>query len=851
MKILRIVLLLVLVIVAVVLIGGAYLYNDWTRGVLAQTAGELRVAGLRDRVEIVRTDFGIPHIYANNAYDLLFAQGYTQAQDRWWQMEFWRHIAAGRVQELTGRTDSVMGTDLFTRKSGWYEAAERDWNSYNEEARSYIQAFVDGVNAYISGRAPGDLAFEYNVLGLTGVSFTVEPWSPVDTLAFAKIMAWDLGGNRSNELTRMTLYELLGQELTDLFVPAFGFDMMPTIIWPDEIPTPAPTSSQSSPRTITASRLGEAQALADILPRNFVFGEADVVGSNNWVVSGAMSASGMPLLANDPHLGIQMPSIWYEVGLHCNTLSQECPFNVVGFTFAAAAGVVIGHNDNIAWGVTNMGSDSQDVYRIRVNPDNPLQYEWNGAWRDMTVRDEIIRFGDGGELSFQVRETHLGPILNDNTYDPETEQLSGFNNENPMAIRWSAIDPNAPSQLLQAIVGINRASNWEEFRAALQHWDEAGQNVIYADIQGNIGYQSTGRIPMREPEHDGCTPVDGWTDAFEWRGYLPFEYLPTLFNPERGYITTANQAIVPEAYYAYLQQELGPGTYTITQDWDYGYRGMRINQLIEVLAPHSAETFAQIQGDNMLLSAEQIMPYLAALSFSDAALTEARDWLLTWDYQMHMDSAQAALYGEFWRALVNAVFPDQTDGSTLSSGGSLAMWTIYLLLEQPDNAWWDDLSTTDAVETRDAILARAFEQGYAALLAAQGASRDNWRWGVLHTSTFVSNPLGLSGIDLIENYVNRGPFDTSGCSACVNAASWDVSADLTVVALPSMRMIVDLSDLSASQTIHTTGQSGHPASENYNNMIDLWRSIQYHPMLWTREQVSGDANSTLVLVPAQ
>jgi penicillin amidase len=375
---------------------------------------------------------------------------------------------------------------------------------------------------------------------------------------------------------------------------------------------------------------------------------------------------------------------------------------------------------------------------------------------------------------------------------------------------------------------------------------------VYADVDGNIGYQSTGRLPIRAADHSGLVPVDGTTDAYERQGYLPFEYMPSLFNPERGYISTANQAIVPPEYNAYLSQELDEdATYSIGIDWDYGYRGARINQLIEELAPHTPETFMQIQGDNMLLSAAEVVPYLETLTFEDAALSDARDWLLTWDYQMHMDNPQAALYAEFWMHLVNNVFPDQTDGESGSSGGSRTMRAMVLLLEQPENLWWDDLSTTDVVETRDDILMRSFSEGYAAVAAALGSDRNSWRWGALHTSIFVSNPLGLSGIDMVESMVNRGPVFTSGCSSCVNATGWNVSQGLEVTSLPSMRMIIDLGDLSASQSMHTTGQSGHPFSAQYENMIDPWRNIEYHPMLWTREQVSAVAASTLVLLPGE
>jgi penicillin amidase len=850
MKILRIVLLVILVIVAVVVLGGVYLYNDWTRGVLPQHSGELTVAGLNDRVEIIRDGLGIPHIYASTSHDLFFAQGYTQAQDRWWQMEFFRHIGNGAIQELTGQSDSLTSTDVFIRTIGWRRSAERDLAALDEETTGYLQAFADGVNAYIGSRAPGDLAFEYNVLGLTGVSFNIAPWTPVDTLVFAKIMAWDLGNNRDRELERTALYDTIGQEMTDFYIPAYPYDQHPTMIHGDELPADAETSLEKSPEISAGDAISTIMAGNVPIDTSFIFGHGSGIGSNNWVVSGSLTESGSPLLANDPHLGIRMPSIWYEIGLHCQPLGDTCPFDVIGFAFAQSAGVIIGHNQNIAWGITTLNLDLQDTYRITVNPDNPLQYEWNGEWRDMTTYDETIQYGDGGVMTIQVRETHLGPILNDNRIDPDTGEPTGFNNENPLALRWVGLDN---SSLFKSVLMVDRASNWDEFREALQYWDIAPQNFVYADVEGNIGYQSTGHMPYRVENHSGLTPVDGATDAFEWQGFIPWDYMPNLYNPERGFIVTANEALIAPEYYDWLTTQLGEGNnYVFSQDWDYGYRSQRINDLIVELAPHTAETFAQIQGDNLNLSAQELVPFLAELQFDSADVASARDWLLTWDYRMDMDSPQAALYAQFWMRLVNNLYDDQLEAAGYNpDDGGRGQWVTLQLMSEPDNVWWDNITTEGIVETRDDILARSLTEAYSNTVAALGSNRDTWRWGALHTSTFVSTPLGESGIDLIEGYVNSRPAETSGCGDCVNATNYVAArSDATVNWIPSMRMIIDLSDLTLSQTMHSTGQSGHPASNHYADMIDSWRNIQYHPMLWTREQVDGAAAQTLVLNPS-
>ncbi|MCL0084198.1 penicillin acylase family protein [Dehalococcoidia bacterium] len=850
-KILRIVLLVVGVVVVLALIGGYAFFYDLTRGPLPQHDGELRVAGLIDTVEILRDQWGIPHIYARNMYDLFFAQGLTQAQDRWWQMEFWRHAGSGRIGELVGKSDDTLQADIFIRSVGWRRVAEQEVELYDEETIAQLQAFADGVNAYIMGRDPGDLALEYSILGLIGINFEIKPWTPADSLVFAKIMSWVLGFRRCEEETRATLYELIGEEMTDQWImPPWPFGKKPTIVQPEDLSITEASLISSLDRP-PATRGSNALTAKSILPdMSLVFGQGYGIGSNNWVVSGDLTESGMPLLANDPHLGIQIPSIWYQIGLHLRPANGESPFSVTGFTFAATPGVVIGHNGYIAWGVTNVGPDVHDLYRIRINPDNPLQYEWNGKWRDMTLHEETIFFGDGQEpITILVRETHLGPIINDNQMDEETGKILGFNNEDPLALRWTALEPGT---LVRAIVELNKATNWEEFRSALQYWDVPGQNFVYADVEGNIGYQMTGRIPIRAENHSGLLPAPGWTDEFEWQGFIPFELLPRIFNPERGYIVTANQAIVPLEFYDQLARQLGvrPDQVIISHEWNYGYRAQRIVEMLEEKAPHTIASFQSILGDNKLISAEELMPYLAGLRFDNPELANARDWLLEWDYRFDIDSPQAALYAQFWARLMHYLFIDQLGEDVQVRGGSREIWATFLLMEQPDNAWWDYIATEEVVETRDDILIRSFSEGYANTVAALGKNRDDWRWGELHTSYFVSTPLGMSGIGLIEDMVNRGPFATSGSTGTVNNTVWDAGAgDFSVSALPSMRMIIDLADLSQSVAIHTTGQSGHPYSRHYDDMIDTWLNMEYNPMLWTREDIEAAAVNRLILHP--
>lgn len=804
--------------------------------------GELRVSGLNDTVEILRDEWGVPHIYASNTHDLFFAQGYTQAQDRWWQMEFYRHTGYGAIQELTGRNNGLMGTDYFLRVLGFRQVVEREiTENISPENLEGLQAFADGVNAYILNREPAALAIEYTVLRLNGVTIEVQPWTPADTLIWAKMMSLDLAGNRSTELQLSRAAGQLTEAMIADWRPEFAFGEKPTIVQPEDLPMIEPMLP-----TTGTDEVGIAGINA-VIPEDqlALLGHATGIGigSNNWVTGGSMTASGMPLMANDMHLGIQMPSIWYEIGLHCQPITAECPFNVAGFTFSTSALIVAGHNDSISWAYTNVGPDTQDLYQIRVNPENELQYEWNGEWREMNVREETLRFGDGSEpIVFQVRETHLGPIM--------TDSLDGFNNDVVLALHWTALQPGT---LYDALYQLNLAQNFEQFRDALRQWDTPAQNIIYADVEGNIGYQTPGNIPIRAPGHSGELPVPGWTDEFEWRAYIPFDYLPMIYNPERDYIATANQALVPPEYYAYLalelEEEFGEGAnYVISRSWAQGYRGERIVTLLEELTPHNFGTFRQIHGDNYDGSAAEIVPFLANIQIDDAELSEVRDWLLEWDYHFDMDSPQAALYANFWARLVQNLYNDQLVG--FSQAGGTEWRATYLLMQDPDNIWWDDVSTDGIMETRDDIVLRSLEEGYAAAVETLGEDRTAWRWGTLHTLTYVSNPLGMSGVPLIENRVNRGPVEVAGTAAAVNSTRYSVpSGNFTINAGPAQRAVYDLSNWDSSYAVITNGLSGHPDSDHYDDMIDMWRQIDYHPMLWSRERVEAAAVERLTLTP--
>jgi penicillin amidase len=797
-----------------------------------QTDGEIQLSGLDGPVNVYRDYMGIPHIYAASLHDLFMAQGYVHAQDRFWQMDFWRHTGSGRLSEMFGETQ--VETDAFLRTLGWRQVAEQELASYDPESVAILNAYAEGVNAYLADHQGTAISLEYGILKILTPGYKPEPWTPVNTLTWGKAMAWDLGGNMVNEIERAILLKTLTPEQVAELFPAYPADH-PVIVPEMGQAAAIPSTVRSLPNLDWASVERRFSALDALLGPS-----GAGIGSNSWAVSGSLTASGMPLLANDPHLSIQMPSIWYQIGLNCRPVSAACPFEVAGFSFAGVPGVVIGHNQNIAWGFTNTGPDVMDLYIEKINPDNPSQYEYNSQWVDMTLRTETINVGGGEPVPLTVRSTLHGPIISD-VYG----KLTDFNTkagvtlpENyAISLRWTALEP---STNFPAIWGFDKAANWEEFRQAASKFNAPAQNLLYADVQGNIGYQMPGNIPIRK-NGDGTLPVPGWTDEYEWTGYIPFDELPYVFNPSKGYIVAANNAVVGTGY-----------PYLITKDWNYGVRANRIVNMIEnAPGPIDITYIQQMQGDSYEANAATFVPLQMQLNLQPGTPNQAiaLDLLKNWDYQARMDSAPAAVFEVFWKNLLADTFNDDLPKDYWPKGDSRWNEVMRNLAKQPDNFFWDDKATTDRVETRGDIITRAFTEAVAEVEQLQGKDSAKWNWGDLHTATFVNQTLGKSGIAPIEALFNRGPFPVSGGKELVNATGWNATLGYSVDWLPSMRMIVDLGDLRSSITVHTTGESGHAYHPHYIDMADMWRNIQYYPMLWNEQAIVANTEAHLQLLP--
>jgi penicillin amidase len=841
--------LVVLVSILVVLsVVGGLVGNEAIQRSFPQTSGEIKLAGLNGPVDVYRDKMGIPQIYAGSLHDLFMAQGYVHAQERFWQMDFWRHIGSGRLSEMFGK--SQVETDSFLRTLGWRQLAEQEWAGLDPESKAILSAYSDGVNAYLNEHSGMALSLEYGVLGLLTPSYKPEPWTPINSLTWAKAMAWDLRGNMDEEIERALLLKTLTPAQVDELFPQYPADH--PLIVPD-LAAQGSNAGGRAPGAVEGVRAISGDQLAGLQARlmtmDSLLGRADTgIGSNSWAISGRLSATGKPLLANDPHLAIQMPSIWFQIGLHCLPKSVACSYEVAGFSFAGVPGVIIGHNERIAWGFTNTGPDVMDLYIEKINPNNPNQYEVDGKWVDMAVRSETIAVGGGDSVQLTVRSTRHGPIISD-TYGPLEDKVdptaTPFKDATGLklpehyaiALRWTALEPG---NVFQAVWGFNKAQNFDEFRQAAHKFVVPAQNLVYADVDGNIGYQMPGSIPIRK-HGDGRLPVPGWTDDYEWTGYIPFDKLPYAYNPPEGYIVTANNQVPPGSY-----------PYLVTTDWDYGFRAARLVDLVKSAAgPIDIATIQKMQGDDKNLNAATLVPVLTKVKLDDPKLAAIRDQFFTnWDEQDRMDSPSATLFAAFWSHLLQNTFDDNLPKQYYPDGGDRWFEVLRNIVWQPNSFWWDDARTPGKVETRDDIFAKSFADAVDELKSKYGGDPAKWpAWGAVHTATFRNGTLGKSGIAPIEGLFNRGPFQVSGGKSIVNATAWNAAEGYEVTNIPSMRMIVDLGNLDNSLTVHSTGESGHAYAPHYYDMVDLWRNIQYYPMLWGQGAVTAAAVEHLRLIP--
>lgn len=789
----RKVLLITILIVGLICIIGSISGWVYLRSSLPQTQGTVVISGLNDQIEIMRDAAGVPHIYASTDQNAFFALGYVHAQDRLWQMELLRHVGAGRLSEIFG--DPTVDTDKFLRTLGLYRSAKATWTNLNVEVQADLEAYTKGINAWI--HEGHTLPPEFLLLGTE-----IEQWSVYDSVVVAKIMALDLSGSWDQELLHMRLMQAVGAERAAQLLPAYPKNSV-SVLAADFVPVS------------TLDKLLRRHAQ---LQHQFQIG-GPYVGSNSWVIAGSHTRSGLPILANDPHLGSQIPSTWYLVELESKTL------HIIGASLPGLPYVVIGHNEHVAWGVTNLTADVQDLYIERINSNNFNQYEVEGQWVDMDIVEEsIIIKGKEKPLQWAARSTRHGPLISD--------VVDGM--VIPLALRWTALDSDDKS--IDAFRGINFATNWDSFKSALQNYVAPSMNFLYADVMGNIGYLAAGRIPIRSQDDTGMMPFPVESSQHEWKGWIPFAELPQGFNPQNGFIVTANNRVTSDDY-----------PYIISNDWAPPYRAERITRLIQQMIGDghriSIDDMIMIQADQQSGQAQELLPLLLKVEPRNERESEALLYLKNWDGNLGIDSTAAAIYEAWLVHLQQAIVEDDLQGDLYSRFVDQDH-AIFLAntMAQIDSPWCDNVLTTPVESCTDAAqegLDRALDD----LEEHMGGNIARWQWGRIHHTYYPHH--AFNEVFVLNRIFGR-QIANGGDSQTVNVASVDLSQPYRQVAVPSYRQIVDMSNLNNSLYIITTGQSGNILSKHYDDLINRHQNVQYLKMNFERTHILGES---LFLLP--
>jgi penicillin amidase len=818
-----------------------------------QTSGTIQVAGLSAPVEVRRDQWGVPQIYAQNEHDLFFAQGYVHAQDRLWQMDFHRHYISGTLSEFAGRRTLYMDQNM--RVWGLRRIAEQTLPTLDDESRAILEAYSAGVNAYIETHRDR-LPVEFTIFG-----FQPAPWTPVDCLLWGNFMAVNQALNYSYEMLRAQIIAKLGEDAAQELLPPYSADT-PVIIPPGDYDwwqeaerdaerlglTPAEDSSLIIPPEAENYAWLRSTPPTALARMNDPTSDLAFGGSGAWVVSGEHTESGLPMLASDAHLNLVMPSMWYENGLHGGR------FDVVGFSFPGTPLVALGHNQRIAWSYTLLEPDVVDLYIERLDDaENPTQYEFMGQWYDLDIVHETIDVRGGDPVPFDIYFTRHGPIvnkmfgLNEGVIEewPESHTWDIWPYQEAISLRWPLFEGNA---VCRSLVQLNLAQNWDEFRSSLQYWETLALDFVYADVDGNIGYQAAGKIPIRVRNHQGIVPVPGWTGEYEWQDYIPREQLPSLFNPAAGFIAVANNKVVSDDY-----------PYRLTYDWFHdGYRARRINELIasQLAAGHlfNMQDMHDIQTDTYSYPAEIFRPYLlAAVEPENALQAQALAYASEWDLRCETDRVGASIYETWYSFMVENTFDDELLQNTV--------WGYYYpqkqvlalagIIGDPNNEWFDDVGTPQR-ETRDDIIRRSFAEAVDWLRSGYGRDVGKWEWRRMHTVTIPH--AALNGVPVLQDIFGSRIYPFPGDAFTVNLAFSgrnDEQKHYGVWVAAQQRMILDLEDWDAMLASNSTGQSGHLAHPNREDQTPVWQGAGYHVMPFNRQAVEATANVVLTLTPQE
>lgn len=765
---------------------------------LPDYAGTLELPGLTAPVEIVRDRHAVPHIYAASDADAAFALGLAHAQDRLWQMEMFRRVVQGRLAEVFGPV--ALPADRVVRTLDLHGRAERSLDALSPEVVVTIEAYAAGVNAYLAAR-DRPLPPEFQILW-----HEPEPWRPADSVALVKLLGAGLSGNAFGEILRTRMLEKLDDDALRTFDPPYPADAKPAV-----------RDMAGLYRTLGLKRI--LAAVPDTGPPG---------ASNNWVTDGNWTRSGKPLLANDPHLGMMAPSIWYAA--HTETAGES----VIGVTIPGIPAIILGRNDHIAWGFTNTGPDTQDLVIERVDPADPSRYLTPDGSAPFATRTETLRVRFGDDETLTVRETRNGPVLD--TLDGEIDDI--LQDGHVVALRWTALSD--ADTTVEAGFRFTKARSVEEFDEAARLHVTPMQSMVVADTAGNIGMIAPARVPVRTPDHEtgGLLPAAGWKPENGWTGFVPHEGLPRIVNPAHGYIATANNRIIPPDF-----------PYYISSSWDPPYRAIRIEQLIEARRDHDVASFEAMLADNLSLFAVDMLPFLLDVEAKTEEMRPALELLGRWDGRMEKDLPQPLIFHAWLQRLHTHLYADELGELAGSVDRRRETFLFNALSGDPAAARWCDDVTTEAEESCADIVRLALGTALDDLDGLYGGNPEDWRWGDAHPVVNNHLPMGfvpgLRGIFNIERPSAGGPYTIN------RGQTGSGARPFANVHAAGYRAVFDFADLDRSVYVISTGQAGNPASPWYDTFATLWAEGGHIPMTTDRAAIEAGNAGILRLDPAQ
>ena len=797
---------LAFLIVIFVVVLFAWLYLDYP---LPQYEGELTLEGLQNPVEVYFDDYAVPHIYAENEHDLFLVAGFIAARERLFQMTSTAAAAEGRLAELFGKT--ALADDIYLRTWGIPQVARKLADNMHPEAREITSNFCDGINAYIDAAGP-NLPIEFKLLGIRPIR-----WTPAHATGYQRLMAHNLTFSWKAEVVLGQVAYMLGEERLRELWP----------FYPEDLSFLVPGSRELYGH-LWGALFDRDESLKGI--QQMAGGH---IGSNNWVLSGSRTTTGKPILANDPHLPFSQPARWYEMHLVGGR------FNVSGMCLAGIPVPVLGHNGACAWGFTNLMVDDVDFFVETVNGENRDQYFHDGEWRDMNVREEIVAVKGEEDTTIVLRETHHGPVISD--IHPILRE-----GDLVVSMRWGGHDL---SDEIYSILKLNIMENWDDFSDAAKAFGVPGQNVVYADTAGNIGWRPFSRIPVRKGGRN-LVPVPGDSSEWDWKGYVPFEEMPAVLNPPSGFIATANHKVFDDAF-----------PYYVSSFWEDPSRAQRIWEVLGQKTGISIREVKETQRDVISPFARDMAKFFVAAADNDSKevngnLVRAVEFLRGWNGDHSVDSPEAPLFNAALLRLLENVYADEMNlmGEKFYEGWlalpSMSLKNLRYALQNGWSSWFDNVETKDELESRDDILRLSLEQGVHDLERLLGPDPSSWRWGRVHKLTH-KHAIGSKSrlLDALVGF-NVGPFETGGANTTINNGEFLLNDPYDQVNGPSFRRIVDLANLSETLLIIPTGQSGLPKSPHYDDQAALYHSGKYRRTYFREETVKNSGFRLLTFSPS-